>query len=204
MGFGDRLESDLPYQIKGNIPTADYYDRAYGKGKWKATSILSISIGQGEICATPVQLANMVAIIANKGYYYPPHLVRAIGDKDSLNQAYNHRIDVGIDEKYFYPVIQGMELAASAGTARRAAVPGIRVAAKTGTAQNPPRKDHSLLVCYAPVDEPKIAISIIVENGGFGATWAAPIAGLIMEKYLNGKVERKDLETSIVEGKIYY
>jgi penicillin-binding protein 2 len=204
MGFGDKLYSDLPYQIKGNIPTADYYDKAYGAGRWKATSILSISIGQGEVCATPVQLANLSAIIANKGYYYPPHLVRAIGDKDSLNQAYMHKIDVGIEKKYFSPVIEGMERAVLGGTARRAAVPGIRVAAKTGTAQNPPKKDHSLLVCFAPVDNPKLAISVIVENGGFGATWAAPIASLMMEKYLNRKVERPDLEKSIAEGKIYY
>ena len=204
MGFGDRLESDLPYQIKGFIPTADYYDKFYGEGKWKATSILSISIGQGEICATPVQLANMVAIIANKGYYYPPHLVRAIGDKDSLNQAYMHKIDAGIDEKYFHPVSEGMERAVTFGTARKAAVPGIHVAAKTGTAQNPPKKDHSLLVCYAPVEQPKIALSIIVENGGFGATWAAPIASLMLEKYLKGKVERTDLEKSMMEGKIVY
>jgi penicillin-binding protein 2 len=204
MGFGERLESDLPYQLKGNIPTADYYDKIYGSGRWKATSIISISIGQGEICATPVQLANLVAIIANKGYYYPPHLVRAIGEKDSLNQAYTHKIYVDIDEKYFYPVIEGMERAVTGGTARRAAIPGIRVAAKTGTAQNPPKKDHSLLVCYAPVEQPKIAISIIVENGGFGATWAAPIASLMMEKYLKGKVERKELEQTITEGRIYY
>ena len=204
MGFGDKLFSDLPYQVKGNIPTADYYDRVYGKGRWKATSILSISIGQGEICTTPVQLANMAAVIANKGYYYPPHLVRAIGDKDSLNEAYTHKVAVDIDEKYFYPVIEGMERAVTGGTARRASVPGVRVAAKTGTAQNPPKKDHSLLVCFAPVEQPKIAISIIVENGGFGATWAAPIASLMMEKYLKGKVERADLEKSITEGKIYY
>ena len=204
MGFGDKLLSDLPYQIKGNVPTADYYDKAYGKGRWKATSIISISIGQGEITATPVQLANMTAIIANKGYYYPPHLIRAIGNKDSLNTAYTQRIDVGIDEKYFYPVIEGMERAVTGGTARRASVPGIRVAAKTGTAQNPPKKDHSLLVCYAPVEKPKIAIAIIVENGGFGATWAAPIASLMMEKYLKRDIERKDLEKSIAEGKVYY
>ena len=204
MGFGDRLFSDLPYQSKGNIPTAEYYDKFYGKGKWKATSILSISIGQGEICATPVQLANMVAVIANKGFYYPPHLVRAIGHKDTINEQYTHKIEVGIDKKYFNPVIEGMERAVTGGTARKASVPNIRVAAKTGTAQNPPKKDHSLLVCFAPVEKPKIAISIIVENGGFGATWAAPIASLMLEKYLKGKVERGDLEKSITEGKIVY
>ena len=203
LGFGQKFNSDLPYEKSGIIPTADYYDKMYGKGRWKATSIISISIGQGEICATPTQLANLVAIISNKGYYYPPHLIRAISDKDSLNQRFP-RQDAGIDEKYFYQVIEGMERAVLAGTARRAAVPGIRVAAKTGTAENPPRKDHSLLICFAPVENPKIAISIIVENGGFGATWAAPIASLMLEKYLKGTVERKDLEQQIKEGKITY
>ena len=204
LGFGQKFNSDLPYEQNGIIPTADYYDKIYGKNRWKATSIISISIGQGEICATPTQLANLVAIIANHGYYYPPHLIRAIGDKDSQNERFTTRKYVDIDEKYFYQVIEGMERAVLAGTARRASVPGIRVAAKTGTAENPPRKDHSLLVCFAPVENPKIAISIIVENGGFGATWAAPIASLMMEQYLNDTVVRKDLEQQIKEGKISY
>ncbi len=204
LGFGQKFNSDLPYEITGDIPTGDYYDKAYGKDRWKATSIISISIGQGEICATPTQLANLVAIIANKGYFYPPHLLRAVSDKDSLNKQFTTRQYVDIDEKYFLPVIDGMERAVLAGTARRAGVPGIRVAAKTGTAENPPRKDHSLLVCFAPVENPKIAISIIVENGGFGATWAAPIASLMMEQYLTDTVARKDLEHQITEGKITY
>jgi penicillin-binding protein 2 len=203
LGFGQKFNSDLPYEIKGIIPSADYYDKAYGRNRWKATSIISISIGQGEICVTPVQLANLVAIIANKGYYYPPHLIRAIGNQDSLNDRFKKQL-VGIDVKYFNTVIEGMERATSAGTARRASVPGIRVAAKTGTAENPPKKDHSLLVCFAPVDNPKIAISIIVENGGFGNTWAAPLASLMMERYLNDTVVRKDLETQIMNGKIIY
>ncbi|MDR0368306.1 MAG: penicillin-binding protein 2 [Bacteroidales bacterium] len=204
LNFGQKFNSDLPYEISGIIPTADYYDKVYGANRWKATSIISISIGQGEICATPTQLANLVAIIANQGYYYPPHLIRAIADKDSLNQRFATRQYVGIDTKYFLPVIEGMEKAASTGTARRASVPGIRVAAKTGTAENPPRRDHSLLVCFAPVDDPKIAISIIVENGGFGATWAAPIASLMMEYYLKDTVVRKDLQEQIMEGTITY
>ena len=204
LGFGQRFNSDLPYENAGIIPSADYYDRAYGKDKWKANSIISISIGQGEICATPVQLANLAAIIANKGYYYPPHLVRAIGHKDSLNNRFTEKISADINPKHFKPVIEGMERAVLAGTARRASVPGVRVAAKTGTAENPPRKDHSLLICFAPVDNPKIAVSIIVENGGFGATWAAPIASLIIERYLNGTVARTDLETQMMEGKIVY
>ncbi|MDR2408584.1 MAG: penicillin-binding protein 2 [Bacteroidales bacterium] len=203
LGFGQRFNSDLPYEIKGIIPSADYYDRVYGKDRWKATSIISISIGQGEVCTTPVQLANLVATIANKGYYYPPHLIRAIGYSDSLNDRFKKQF-VDIDAEYFDNVIEGMERATWAGTARRASVPGIRVAAKTGTAENPPKKDHSLLVCFAPVDNPKIAISIIVENGGFGATWAAPIASLMMERYLKDTVVRKDLETTIMTGKINY
>jgi penicillin-binding protein 2 len=204
LGFGQKFNSDLPYETAGIIPSADYYDRAYGPNKWKATSIISISIGQGEICATPTQLANLVAIIANKGYYYPPHLVRAIAHKDSVNNRFAEKVSADIDEKYFKNVIEGMERAVLAGTARRASVPGIRVAAKTGTAENPPRKDHSLLICFAPVDNPKIAISIIVENGGFGATWAAPIASLMIERYLNDTVLRKDLEMQIIDGKIGY
>ena len=203
LGFGQKFNSDLPYESAGIIPSADYYDRAYGKDRWKATSIISISIGQGEICTTPVQLANLAAIVANKGYYYPPHLVRAIAHKDSLNTRFEKK-SAGIDTKYFSGVISGMENAVLAGTARRASVPNIRVAAKTGTAENPPRKDHSLLVCFAPVDNPKIAVAIIVENGGFGATWAAPIASLIIERYLTDTVIRKELETQIIEGKITY
>ena len=203
LGFGQKFNSDLPYESAGIIPTADYYDRAYGKDRWKATSIISISIGQGEICATPVQLANLTAIIANKGYYYPPHLVRAIAHKDSTNTRFEKK-SAGIEYRYFSQVIEGMERAVLAGTARRASVPGIRVAAKTGTAENPPRKDHSLLICFAPIENPKIAISIIVENGGFGATWAAPIASLLMERYLTDTVLRTDLEAQIVGGKISY
>ena len=205
LGFGQKFNSDLPYEMAGIIPSADYYDKAYGKDKWRATSIISISIGQGEICATPTQLANLVAIIANKGYYYPPHLVRAIGHKDSLNPRFTEKISVDIDAKYFKGVIEGMERAVLAGTARNAAISGVRVAAKTGTAENPPRKSHSLLVCYAPIDNPQIAVSIIVENGGFGATWAAPIASLIMEYYLhNGTIERKELENKMIDGRIVY
>jgi penicillin-binding protein 2 len=203
LGFGQKFNTDLPYEIKGIVPSADYYDRVYGKERWKATSIISISIGQGEICVTPVQLANLVAIIANKGYYYPPHLIRAIGHQDSINDRFAKKI-VDIEPQYFDNVIAGMERATLSGTARRAAAPGIRVAAKTGTAENPPKKDHSLLVCFAPVDNPKIAISIIVENGGWGATWAAPIASLMIERYLNDTVVRKDLETAIMTGKITY
>lgn len=203
LGFGHKFNSDLPYELKGFIPESSYYDRYYGINRWKATTIISIAIGQGEVAVTPVQLANLVAIIANKGYYYSPHLVKAIGHVDSLNRLFNTKHYVGIQEIYFLPVIEGMEKAATAGTVRSAAVPGIRIAGKTGTAQNPHGKDHSILVCYAPVDNPKIAISVIVENAGFGATWAGPIAGLMIEKYLKDSVTRIELEKRIMDAVIY-
>ncbi|MDR1793008.1 MAG: penicillin-binding protein 2 [Bacteroidales bacterium] len=204
LGFGHKFDSDLPYQRKGLVPDTSYYNRFYGKNRWQATSIISVSIGQGEISATPVQLANLAALIANRGYYYPPHLIRAIDNIDSLNPRFVTKKYTGIAQQYFQPVILGMERAVTAGTARRAGVPGIRVAAKTGTAENPHGADHSLLVCFAPVENPKIAISVIVENGGFGATWAAPIASLIIEKYINGEVKRKELEQQISSGVIRY
>lgn len=203
LGFGQKFNSDLPYELKGNIPKSEYYDRYYGLNRWKATTIISIAIGQGEILATPVQLANLVAIIANKGYYYTPHIVKAIGHKDSLNTRFLEKHYVDVEEKYFFPIIEGMEKAATAGTVRSAAVPGIRIGGKTGTAQNPHGKDHSILVCYAPIDQPKIAISVIVENAGFGATWAGPIASLMIEKYLNDSIERKDLESRIINSILY-
>lgn len=199
-GFGQKFDSDLPYELKGFIPESSYYDHFYGEGRWKATTIISIAIGQGEIATTPMQLANLVAVIANKGYYYPPHLVKAIGHQDSINTRFTTKKYVDVNQAYFLPVIEGMEKAASAGTARSASVPGIRVGGKTGTAQNPHGKDHSVLVCYAPVDNPKIAISVIVENAGFGATWAGPISGLMIEKYLNDTIARKDLEKRIMDA----
>ena len=196
-GFGAPFNSDLAYEKTGNIPTSAYYDRYYGEGRWRATTIISISIGQGEIMVTPVQLANLVAIIANKGYYYPPHLVKAIGSRDSLNSRFNTRHTVAVSPQNFEPVIEGMKRACLAGTARTAAVPGFSLGGKTGTAQNPHGKDHSILVCYGPTESPKIAISVIVENAGFGATWAGPIASLMIEKYLTDTIKRPDLEQRI-------
>ena len=196
-GLGAPFNSDLAYEKTGNIPTSAYYDRYYGEGRWRATTIISISIGQGEIMVTPVQLANLVAIIANKGYYYPPHLVKAIGSRDSLNSRFNTRHTVAVSPQNFEPVIEGMKRACLAGTARTAAVPGFSLGGKTGTAQNPHGKDHSILVCYGPTENPKIAISVIVENAGFGATWAGPIASLMIEKYLTDTIKRPDLEQRI-------
>ena len=201
-GFGERFDTDLSYEKSGNIPTSAYYDRYYGEGHWRATTIISISIGQGEIMVTPVQLANLVSVIANRGYYYPPHLVKAIGSRDSLNQRFDTRKEVKVGKACFEPVIEGMKRACLAGTARSAAIPGISLAGKTGTAQNPHGKDHSILVCYGPTENPKIAISVIVENAGFGATWAGPIASLMIERYLTDTVVRLDLEKRIHDAVI--
>lgn len=196
-GFGHPFESDLSYEKSGNIPTSAYYDHYYGEGRWRATTIISLSIGQGEIMVTPVQLANLVSIIANRGYYYTPHLVKAIGRRDSANTRFSEKHKVAVNPAYFEPVIEGMRRACLAGTARSAAIPGISLGGKTGTAQNPHGKDHSILVCYGPTENPKIAISVIVENAGFGATWAGPIAGLMIEKYLTDTITRPDLEERI-------
>jgi penicillin-binding protein 2 len=196
LGFGVRFDSDLPYELKGIIPSVEFFDKRYRKS-WNGNSVVSMGIGQGEAAVTPIQMANFVAIIANRGFYYKPHVIKAIGTKDSLNERYSEKIDCGFDTKHFDALIAGMENAVLNGTARVAQIPSIKVLGKTGTAQNPHGKDHSVFVCIAPKDEPKIVVFCLVENGGFGAAVAAPIASLITEFYLNRTVKRKDLEQRI-------
>lgn len=202
LGFGQKFNTDLPYELKGLIPTAEYFDKKYA-GHWNGNSIVSMGIGQGEAGVTPLQMANLLAIIANRGYYIKPHVVKAIGSKDNLNTRYNEKIDCGIDPKYFTPVIKGMELVMTAGTARSSNVPGLKIAGKTGTAQNPHGRDHSVFACFAPSDEPQIAVFVLVENGGWGGVVAAPIATLITEYYINRKVSRPDVERNIMAMKFY-
>ncbi|MCL1849917.1 MAG: penicillin-binding protein 2 [Bacteroidetes bacterium] len=197
LGFGVRFDSDLPYELKGIIPSVEFFDKRYRKS-WNGNSVVSMGIGQGEAAVTPIQMANFVAIIANRGFYYKPHVIKAIGTKDSLNERYSEKIDCGFDKRHFDALIAGMENAVLNGTARVAQIPGIKVLGKTGTAQNPHGKDHSVFVCIAPKDEPKIVVFCLVENGGFGAAVAAPIASLITEFYLNRTVKRKDLEQRII------
>ena len=197
MGFGVTFDSDLPFENKGIIPSVSYFDRIY-KGRWNGNSIVSMGIGQGEAATTPLQMANLMAIIANKGYYIKPHIIKAIGNRDTPNERFTEKIYVNLKEAYFTPIIQGMELAVKAGTGRQAQVPNVRVAGKTGTAQNPHGKDHSVFVAIAPVDDPKIAIFVLVENAGWGGTVAAPIAGLVIEKYLTGDVSKKELEKNMI------
>ena len=201
MGFLQQFNTDLPYELKGRIPTAEYFDKKYNNS-WNGNTVVSMGIGQGEAAVTPLQMANMLAVIANKGYYIRPHVVRAIGKKDSLNTQFSEKVYSKIEPRHFETVLQGMRQVVTAGTGRGAAIPGIEVAGKTGTAQNPHGRDHSVFALIAPANDPEIVIFCLVENGGFGATVACPIASLMAEFYLNRKVERTDLEQRMKEMKI--
>ena len=206
-GFGYTLDVDYPNEKRGFIPNDAFYNKVYGKNGWKSLTVVSISIGQGEILATPIQLANFASIMANRGYYYTPHIIKSIQDT-VIDEKYTTKHYTTIDEKYFEPVVEGMYLAVNGSwgsTARIAKLDSIEVCGKTGTAQNPHGKDHSLFICFAPKDNPKIAIAICVENSGFGATFAAPMASLMVEKYLKGYIpdnrkwiEERMLNTNLI------
>ncbi len=187
-GFGQKLGSDIPEEKAGNMPTSTYYDKRYKGRKWKFGNIYSLSIGQGEMGVTPLQMANLAAIIANRGYYYSPHLVKDIDGLGALPQ-FKEKHSTGIKKEYFDFVADAMADVVRAGTARKAQIKNVIVCGKTGTAQNPHGEDHSVFIAFAPKDNPKIAIAVYVENAGFGGTWAAPIAGLMIEQYLKGKIE---------------
>ena len=205
LGLGHPFETDIPYEKSGNIPTRKYYDKMYG-GSWNSVTIRSLGIGQGEILVTPLQLANIVATIANEGYYYPPHLIRAFGDSTAIPEKMTTRCETGIERKHFQVIKAGMRsvFEGSHGTARGSKIPGISAGGKTGTAQNPHGENHSIFIAFAPVEDPQIALSIIIENGGYGSTWAAPIASLMMEKYIRGYTERPLVEKRMMEGVINY
>jgi penicillin-binding protein 2 len=201
-GFGKKLGIDIPGELNGNIPTPAYYDRYHGKNRWRSMTIISLAIGQGEIGITPMQLANLSALISNRGWYYTPHVIRAIGKKDILNEAYNTKHKVLVDEKYFDVVIDGMANVITGGTGTIAKIDSITMGGKTGTAQNPHGKNHSIFIAFAPVRNTRIAVSVVVENAGYGAAWAAPIASLMIEKYLNRTIKRKDLEERMISGNL--
>ena len=205
-GFGHRLGSDFPSELGGDIPTPALYDRMYGKGRWKATNIISLSIGQGEIGCTPLHLANLCAIMANRGYYYIPHIIKE-SDGVEIDPKYRERQYTMVDTSYFHTVVNGMYRAVNSGygsgaTASIAAVDGLDICGKTGTAQNPHGDDNSVFICFAPKDDPKIAVAAYIEHGSFGARWAAPIASLLVEKYLNREIgsSREALEKRMMEG----
>ncbi|GHV36050.1 penicillin-binding protein 2 [Bacteroidia bacterium] len=197
-GFGQRLGIDLPNCKSGFIPDTSFYDRWYGINHWAYSNFYSVSIGQGEVLLVPIQMANLAAIMANRGYYITPHLCRKIGD--SIPDAdYTTKHYTSVEKKYFDEVILGMYdvVHAAGGTGHNAAVSGIDVCGKTGTAENYKKgikqADHAVFIGFAPMNNPKIAISVFVENSGFGGTWAAPIASLLIEQYINGKIKRADL-----------
>ena len=201
-GFGQRLGIEFTNELTGFVPSPSYYDRFYGKNGWKALTIISMAIGQGEVETTPLQMANMTAAIANRGYYYTQHIVKSIGAEGKPDGKYLLKHTIEIDSANFESIVLGMEEAVNGGagaTARSAAIRNIIVCGKTGTAENPHGKDHSVFIAFAPKDDPKIAIAVYVENAGFGASYAAPIASLMIEKYLTGEVTNKYSEQRMLE-----
>jgi penicillin-binding protein 2 len=191
-GIGNELGIDLPAERDGLVPTADYYTKNFHSDKWTSSFNISLSIGQGELGITPLQMANVMAIVANRGYFYKPHLIKAIGEEKIIKKEYTQKNYAGIDQKYFDPVIEGMSNVVNGpnGTAYFSKIADIEICGKTGTVQNPHGKDHSVFVAFAPRNNPKIAIAVVVENAGFGATWSAPIASLMIEKYLRDSITR--------------
>ncbi|MDO4497597.1 MAG: penicillin-binding protein 2 [Bacteroidales bacterium] len=194
MGYGYKLGIDLPGETRGFIPNKEFYNKAFRTDKWKPVSVISISIGQGEILATPLQIANLAATIANKGHYYVPHVIKKIDGFEQIPDTFLHPHHTGIDRQYYDLVYEGMHQAAIMGTVRRTGnlqPEGIILCGKTGTAQNPHGKDHSVFMGFAPYEDPKIAVCCYVQNGGFGATFGVPIGSLVIEKYLNGKISQR-------------
>ena len=201
LGYGYRLGVDLPNESRGFIPNAAFYNKIYGEGRWSANTIISISIGQGEILATPLQIANLCATIANRGWFITPHVVKEIQDT-VIPALYRDRRYPTIEREHFVDVAEGMRMAVTGGTCRLANLPGIEVCGKTGTAQNPHGKDHSAFIGFAPYNDPKIAICVYVENAGFGATYGVPIGSLMIEKYLNDSIapDRRYLEERMLQS----
>ena len=196
-GLGSAVKTDIPFTVSGNIPKMEYYDKVY-RGVWNALTIRSLSIGQGEILVTPLQLANVAAAIGNEGYFYEPHYIRSFGNSDDSVSFEKHIIN--IDQRHFKDVKKGMQsvFEGEHGTAKWSKIPDITIGGKTGTAENPHGLDHSIFMAFAPVENPQIAIAVVVENAGFGSTWAAPIASLMIEKYIRGYVTRKNVEKRVL------
>jgi penicillin-binding protein 2 len=205
-GLGKRLETDITGIRPGLIPDAKYYDKWYGHHRWAFSTIRSISIGQGEVMLTPLQMANIAAIIANRGWHYTPHFVKSIGDKGPLEQFRTKHYSK-VDGRHYETIVEGMRRVVHepGGTGKRARLKDIVVCGKTGTVQNPHGEDHSVFVAFAPMNKPKIAIAVFIENAkGGGGLWAAPTAGLMIEKYLTGKITEIDREKSILEANFAY
>ena len=202
-GLGQNFDTDITGLRPGVIPNSKYYDKWYGHNTWAFSTIRSISIGQGEVKMTPLQMANIAAIIANKGWYYTPHFVKSVGGKGAL-PTYRKKRHSMVDPVHFDPIVEGMRRVVNeaGGTARRARIKGIEVCGKTGTAENPHGADHSIFIAFAPRENPKIAVAVFIENAGFGGTWAAPMASLMIEKYLTDSISVPYKEKRILEAKL--
>lgn len=199
-GLGRSFDTDIPFTVSGNIPKKEFYDKVY-RGSWNAMTIRSLSIGQGEILVTPLQLANVAAAIGNEGFYYEPHYIKRFGDTSkNVDSSLLKRHIINIEKRHFIDVKKGMlnVFEGEHGTARWARIDSIPVAGKTGTAENPHGPDHSIIMAFAPVDNPQIAIAVVVENAGFGSTWAAPIASLMIERYIKGYIKRPEMEKRVL------
>jgi len=203
-GLGHKLGVDLPHEGKGHVPTADYYNKKHGKGRWKFSHAVSVGIGQGELEITPLQMANMACIIANRGHYYIPHFAKTlVGDTTNRLRKFKEKHYTKVHPMHFVPVVKGMADVMTAGTGRRSQVEDIVICGKTGTVENTKGKDHSTFIAFAPRDTPKIAIAVYVENGGYGSTYGGPISSLMIEKYLRGHIKgnrRKYLEHFILNA----
>ncbi len=199
-GLGRHFGSDLSFELPGLVATSDYYDRLYGPRGWRSQTILSLGIGQGELGVTPLQLANMTAAIANRGFYFTPHIVKAIDTPDNPNQQFSLVNTIDIQTEHFETIVNAMHMVVEDGTGRFSRITEVSMAGKTGTVQNPHGENHSVFVAFAPVDDPRIAISVIVENAGYGSVWAAPIASLMIEKYLTNEVNRTWFEQRVLDA----
>tara|TARA_B110000879_G_scaffold213003_1_gene312767 strand:+ start:7483 stop:9348 length:1866 start_codon:yes stop_codon:yes gene_type:complete len=209
-GLGKKLGIDISGEYRGWLKDAAFYDKMHGAGRWNYARIISLSFGQGELGLTPLQIANVAASIANRGYYYTPHVVRQLENMESIPEKYLVKNYTMISPDNFGPVIEGMQEVTISGTASHIAIPGINIAGKTGTVQNPHGKNHSAYMAFAPVDNPKIAIAVVVEEAGYGSTWAAPIAHLMIERYLMGDsigpsarayLEKKMIDSDLIPNK---
>jgi penicillin-binding protein 2 len=208
-GLGQFMGYDLPTGRKGNLPTSKTYKKMYPGWGWDSKTIVSNAIGQGEVLMTPIQLANMIATVANRGYYYTPHIIKKI-EGQKIDKKFTTKHVTTVNKKYFEPVINGLFDVYNLGTAHGLNVEGIDICGKTGTAENYTKingkrvklQDHSIFVAFAPKDNPKIAIAVFVENGYWGARWAGPITSLMIEKYVKKKITRKDLEKRMLEGSL--
>ena len=201
-GLGNYLGVDFISGNKGFVPDSYFYNKYYNNNRWKAPTIISLAIGQGELGVTPIQLANMTAAIANRGYWYIPHIVKSVGDKKIDSIKFETPNYTTISRDNFEIVIKGMRDVFEIGTAKNSKIIGIDIAGKTGTAENPIGQDHSIFIAFAPIEDPQIAIAVIIENGYWGSRWAAPIASLMIERYISGESSRKDLEHKMISGSL--